>query len=115
MLSPEGGHFGSFGGADGLGGAAGEQSITRLQFLGLLLVNLGISYTIVILIHTIYGNCYFLSDRNLIARPSLYLQGASWKEGLDGLAGKGEAEKEQAWMEAIEKTKVAGAQKEWEA
>lgn len=31
LLSPEGGHFGSFGRADGFGGAAGEQSITRLQ------------------------------------------------------------------------------------
>ena len=31
------------------------------------------------------------------------------------MAGKGEAEKEQAWMEAIGKTKVAGVQKEWEA
>ena len=31
------------------------------------------------------------------------------------MAGKGEAEKEQAWMEAIGKTKVAEAQKEWEA
>ena len=31
LLLPEGGHFGSFRGADGLGGAAGEWSITRLQ------------------------------------------------------------------------------------
>lgn len=31
LLSSEGGHFGSFEGADGFGGAAGEQSITRLQ------------------------------------------------------------------------------------